>query len=112
MLEPLKNTIMEQDQALKEANDKIESLTAIVEELSKMTVQKEEKEFPIKVNTVDGPVYPTVKASDTVLTLKAKIQEAEDLPINSQRLIFKTKQLEDGRTLGSYNIEQTDGVDA
>ena len=95
---------------LKEKNEKIESLTAIVQELSQMTVPKEEKEFTIKVNTIDGPVYPKVMASDTVLTLKAKIQEAKDLPINEQRLIFRAKQLEDGRTLGSYGIEQTVGA--
>lgn len=46
-----------------------------------------------------------VSASDTVLSLKKKVEERTDIPPEHQRLIVNGKQLEDDRTLNDYGIE-------
>ncbi|WP_216594564.1 ubiquitin-like protein [Pseudomonas fluorescens] len=45
-----------------------------------------------------------VSSLDSVERLKAQIQVKEGVPPDKQRLIFAGKQMEDGRTLASYNV--------
>ncbi|XP_031631854.1 polyubiquitin-like [Contarinia nasturtii] len=48
--------------------------------------------------------------SDTVEMLKLKILLAEDIPVTMQRLIFRGKQLEDGKTIEECGIENNSTV--
>jgi ubiquitin len=60
----------------------------------------------IFIHTLTGKTFEVeVEPSDTVESVKEKIQEQEGIPPDEQRLIFGGRLLEDGRTMSDYHVQ-------
>ena len=65
----------------------------------------------IFVRTLAGQVITLqVEKSDTVESLKSKIEDKEGIKSKDQRFVFGGKNLQDGNTLGDYNIQENSTI--
>ena len=65
----------------------------------------------IFIKTLSGKTMTLeVDKTDSVESVKRKIEEKEGIEVGQQRLVFGGKQLEDNYTLGDYNIENDSNI--
>lgn len=63
--------------------------------------------MPIFIKTLTGYTFTVdVEPSDAIEQVKQKIQDTQGIPPDQQRLLFDGEELEDGRTLGEYDIRE------
>lgn len=71
----------------------------------------EEQNIELKIKLMEGAdLMVNVKLSDSVHSLKEKIQAMSSIPIEQQRVIFRGRILENESTLGECNLEDQDTV--
>jgi 5S rRNA maturation endonuclease (ribonuclease M5) len=64
-----------------------------------------EREFQIFIRRVDGRTTTMdVRSSNTIQQLKERFDFTDHVPVHQQRLLFQDAELENSRTLQSYNI--------
>ena len=78
------------------------------EQVEEQKENQKQAPFGIFVKTLTGKTHKLngLKHTDTIWSVKLKIQDAEGIPPKQQRMVFAGLQLEDGHILNDYNIEE------
>jgi hypothetical protein len=80
--------------------------TKVHQRSSKYQIQKSNA-MKISVKTPSGKTLTLdVEADDSIESVKVKIQAEEDIPPDQQKLLHSVVQLENGRTLSDYKIQE------
>ena len=66
---------------------------------------KQESKIQIFVRGGSKTQTISCKTDESIESVKIKIQEADGIPPEQQRLIYGGSQLEDGKTLKEYNVQ-------
>ncbi|KAK7604753.1 hypothetical protein V9T40_005939 [Parthenolecanium corni] len=65
------------------------------------------KRMRVHFNTLTGKSLAIlIEPSETVERMKERVQEAEGLPPDQQRLVYDGKEMEDGRTASDYGVKE------
>ncbi|XP_017776577.1 PREDICTED: NEDD8-like [Nicrophorus vespilloides] len=60
----------------------------------------------VKILTLTGDELEIdVEPTDTILTIKDKLEEREGIPVDQQRLIYQGKKMKDDQTVKNYKIQ-------
>jgi len=67
----------------------------------------EQRDYVIKIKTLSGIVTGlTVRADDTIASIKERVEESQGIPHDQQRLIFRGRTIADDRTCRFYDITE------
>jgi hypothetical protein len=77
-----------------------------MEEETPYVEEPQPKIIQVFIMTLSGNLLiEDLELNSPVEALKAKIEEKEQVPHDQQRLVYAGKQLDDGRTLAYYNMQ-------